>query len=149
VIVAKVNNKGTGRFSDDRLLRGAHFQIRVDDGDGDYEPNGDDGTVIFDGIAETGFLTHSEPAVGDYWVVEVDAPTGFERARPTLVQVTEELEFQNCIQVRNDVRCFNDEDQSGGFLLVVVPNTPAELPPTDTSVDRALPDGPRRRRRIR
>jgi hypothetical protein len=150
VIVAKINTKGTEPIRDDRLLRGAHFVIRTDDGDGEYEP--DDGDeVVFDGVAQYGFLVFQEPPAGDYWLSELDAPTGFERAgRPTFVTVEPRNPTANCFQVGTRVRCLPDEDQSGGFLVVVVPNVPAELPPTDTGsrIDRALPDGPRRRRRL-
>jgi hypothetical protein len=150
VIVAKINTRGTEVLRDDRLLREAHFLIHTDDGDGSYEPTADD-QAVFDGIAQYGFLVFKEPHEGDYWVVETDAPSGFERARrPTLVRVRARTPTRNCIQVGDGVRCFPDEDQSGGFLIVVIPNRPAELPPTDTGarMDRALPDGPRRRRRI-
>jgi hypothetical protein len=149
VIVAKINTQGTDPIRDDRLLRNAHFVIRTDDGDGKYEP--DDGDeVVFDGVAEYGFLVFKEPTAGEYWLTEIDAPTGFERARrPTFVTVEARSPTRNCIQVGTRVRCFADEDQSGGFLIVVIPNEPAELPPTDTgiSIDRAMPQGPRRRRR--
>ena len=83
IIVAKVNDKGTGSPRDDSLLRGAAFAIHADDGDGIFEA-GSDG-VVWDGTADSGFLVFPAAPEGDYWVIETDAPTGFHTAPPTLV----------------------------------------------------------------
>ncbi len=81
--MAKVDDRGTATFRDDRLLRGASFAIRVDDGDGRYDAGSDE--VVWDGTADSGFLVFPAPPEGDYWIVETDAPTGFDTASPILV----------------------------------------------------------------
>ena len=128
--MAKVDDGGTATFRDDRLLRGASFAIRVDDGDGRYDAATDD--VVGEGTAESGFLVFPAPPEGDYWIVETDAPSGFETASPVLVSHDLTDEHRNCVTQRGERTCVRDDDQSGGFLLVFVRDTPAGLPPTDT-----------------
>ena len=128
--MAKVDDRGTATLRDDRLLRGASFAIRVDDGDGRYDPVTD--KVVAQGTADSGFLVFRAPPEGDYWIVETDAPSGFETAAPVLVSHDPTDEHRNCVTQGGHRTCVRDEDQSGGFLLVFVRDTPAGLPPTDT-----------------
>jgi hypothetical protein len=133
LIIAKVTNKGTDQLRDDRLLPGARIEIRIDDGDGKYEPTTDDSKIGFDGVADKGFLIFRTPPDGDYWVVEADAPTGFEKSRPLLVHYPADIVAGNCVQIGNKQHCLPDDDASGGILLVVISDTPAQLPRTDTA----------------
>ena len=125
-----MNTKGTKGLSDDRLLADAHFEFRLDDGDGKYEP--DEDQVIHQGVATKGFLIFESPPEGDYWVVEVDAPTGFALAKPMLARYPTDVVAGNCIQYGEIQHCLPDDDASGGILLVVVPDAPVDLPRTDT-----------------
>jgi hypothetical protein len=131
LIVAKVDNRGTRGYRDDRLLPGAAFRVYQDDGDGRYDPQVD--TLAFDGIAETGFLVFREPVPGSYWVVEVDAPSGYEIARPRIVRYPGDSAPADCVGAPGaNVRCEAAADGEPGFLLLVIPDRPAGLPPTDT-----------------
>ena len=131
IIIAKVNTKGTNGLSDDRLLPNAEFEMRLDDGDGRYEP--DEDQVVHQAVATRGFLVLRSPPEGDYWVVEVDAPSGFELAKPMLARYPTDVVAGNCIQYGEIQRCLPDDDASGGILLVVVPDAPVEdLPRTDS-----------------
>jgi hypothetical protein len=136
LIVAKVDNKGTRQYSDDTLLAGAHFRIYRDDGDGRYEA--DEDTVAFDGVAEHGFLVFERPQPGEYWVVEIDAPSGFELARPKIVRYRgDEGEPANCVAAPGaQLRCEAAIEGRPGFVMLVVPNRPAGLPPTDVARKR-------------
>jgi hypothetical protein len=144
IVIAKVDDKGTRTPGDDSLLRGASFAIHVDDGDGRYEAESDE--VVWEGTADTGFLVVPAAPEGDYWIVETDAPTGFRTAAPILVEHVITSEPRNCVAVGERRTCVPDEDQSGGYLLVFVRDTPADLPPTDAQAglaqDPTLPEGP-------
>jgi hypothetical protein len=146
IIVTKVDNQGTATRSDDRLLPGARFEIRKDDGDGKFEKTD---KLVFQGVADRGFLVFKSPPEGVNWVLEVDAPPGYDTAKPVLVRYSPS-ETENCVQIANKQRCRRDDDGSGGVLLVVIPDSPVELPRTDTAggstVDvLPLPDVFRRR----
>src|SRR4029079_18015399 len=108
--------------------------IHADDGDGIYEAGSDD--VVWDGTADSGFLVFRAAPEGDYWVVETDAPPGFHTAPPTLIhyQLTEGP--RDCLVVRGRQSCVPDDDGSGGFVLVYVLDSPADLPRTDTRETR-------------
>ena len=74
---------------------------------------------------------------GDYWVTESSAPPGLDTADPILVHYTASSE--NCSLANRVLRCEADDDQSGGFLIVVVVDSPiggvgpeVTAPPTDT-----------------
>ncbi|MET0773230.1 MAG: hypothetical protein ABWZ82_09110, partial [Candidatus Limnocylindrales bacterium] len=149
IIIAKVDTKGTSDRSDDRLLAGARFEIRADDGDGEFETNGDD-ALVFEGVATRGFLAFNSPPEGVHWVVEVDAPPGYYRARPVEVHYIPEEAIDNCVQIGNRKRCKPDDDGSGGVLLVVIQDSPVDLPRTDSHPGAATDgardaDVPRRR----
>ena len=87
--------------------------------------------VVWEGAADSGFLVFPAAPEGDYWVVETDAPTGFHTAPPMLVRHELTEEHRDCIVVGEQTELRADDDQSGGFLLVFVHDTPADLPPTD------------------
>jgi len=135
--VAKVNDQGTPDNGDDRIVPGAMFEFRLDDGDGTYEPAGDDAPVLAEISATFGFAVFTPTETGDYWVTESSAPPGLGTADPILVHYTASSE--NCSLASRVLRCETDDDQSGGFLIVVVADSPAggvgpevTAPPTDT-----------------
>jgi hypothetical protein len=131
LLVAKVDDRGTRRTQDDRPLAGAHIAIRPDDGDGDYEPESDDSEIVFEGVTSRDPLEVPDPPAGDFWVVEVRPPQGYNRAEPQLIRRAIDP-TRNCTQRGGDRRCTPDDDQRGGSLVIVVANTRAGLPPTDT-----------------
>ena len=126
-----MDNKGTRRYGDDTLLPGASFRIYKDDEDGVYEPDSD--TAVFDGVAEHGFLVFEDPEPGDYWIVEIDAPSGYELARPRIVRYEgDDGEPANCLAAAGgQLRCRAAPAGRPGFVMLVVPDRPAGLPPTD------------------
>ena len=71
-------------------------------------------------------------------MTETTAPPGLDRADPILVPYTASPE--NCGLTRDVLQCEPDDDQSGGFLVVVVVDSPiggvgpddVTPPPTDT-----------------
>ena len=138
IIVAKVNDQGTPDPSDDSIVPGATFEFRRDDGDGTYEPTDDDAPVLAEIDATNGFAVFTPSETGDYWVTESTAPPGLDSADPILVHYTASPE--NCGLTRDVLQCEPDDDQSGGFLIVVVVNSPiggvgpddVTPPPTDT-----------------
>ncbi|MET0771592.1 MAG: PT domain-containing protein [Candidatus Limnocylindrales bacterium] len=134
IIIAKVNDHGTGSPRDDSLLRGAAFAIHADDGDGIFEAESDG--VIWDGTATSGYLVFPAAPEGAYWVVETDAPTGFDTASPTLIHHELTVESRDCLVVRERQSCMPDDDGSGGFLLVYVHDSPVDLPRTDARETR-------------
>ncbi len=76
-MIVKVNDAGTPEFTDDSLLSGATFELRLDDGDGTYEPVADDAPVIASSVSEFGFAAFPSQAVfGNYWISEAAAPAG-------------------------------------------------------------------------
>ncbi len=135
-----MDDHGTPDPGDDRIVPGATFQFRQDDGDGIYEPEGDDAPVLATIDATYGFAVFRPSEPGDYWVTESTAPPGLGTADPMLVHYTASAE--NCSLFDRVTRCAPDEDQSGGFLIVVVVDSPlggtgAEVtsPPTDARPD--------------
>ena len=113
------------------------FEFRLDDGDGTYEPVGDDAPVLAEVSATYGFAVFTPTETGDYWVTESTAPPGLDTADPILVHYTASSE--NCGLAGSVLRCEPDDDQSGGFLIVVVADSPTggvgpevTAPPTDT-----------------
>jgi hypothetical protein len=130
LIVAKVDNRGTRAYSDDRLLPGATFRIYQDDGDGKYERDTD--ILAFDGVAEHGFLVFKQPTPGRYWVIEVDAPSGYELSRPRLIAYPGGTRAAECVAAPGGrLRCEAAAAGHPGFVMLVVPDRPAGLPPTD------------------
>jgi len=138
MIVVKVNDQGTPDASDDRIVPGARFEFRRDDGDGTYEPSGDDAPVLAEISATYGFAVFVPTETGDYWVTESSAPPGLDTSDPILVHYTASSE--NCSLANRVLRCASDDDQSGGFLIVAVTDSPTggagpdevTAPPTDT-----------------
>ena len=132
-------------MSDDRIVPGSAFEFRRDDGDGAYEPLGDDAPVLAEISATYGFAVFTPTETGDYWVTESSAPPGLNTADPILVHYTASSE--NCSLANRILRCEADDDQSGGFLIAVVVDSPiggvgpeVTAPPTDTvSGDDSLP----------
>ena len=139
LIAVKVNDQGTSTVEDDRITGGATFELRADDGDGRYEPNGDDARVIDTAVAPRGFAVFDPPGPGDYWITETDSPSGLDVAPPQLVTYTTSVE---ACGVLGDLRkCVPDDDGVGGFTVVAVMDSPtggslpagATTPPTDTT----------------
>ena len=133
-----MNDQGTADTSDDRVVPGASFAFRRDDGDGLYEPAGDDSPVLAEVDATNGFAVFTPPGPGDYWVTETTPPAGLTTAAPILVHYTASAE--NCSLAAGVLGCTPDDDQSGGFLIVVVVDSPIggvspedTAPPTDTA----------------
>jgi hypothetical protein len=144
IIVAKVNDQGTQETSDDRIVPGAVFEFRLDDGDGAYEPVGDDAPVLAEIEATDGFAVFTPSETGRYWVTESTAPPGLDVADPILVEYT--ASAQNCGLAGSRLACQPDDDQSGGFLIVAVVDSPTggvgpddiTAPPTDTVTGDAV-----------
>jgi len=138
IIVGKVNDQGTADPSDDFIVPGATFEFRQDDGDGSYEPVSDDAPVLAEIDATSGFAVFTPSEPGDYWVTESTAPPGLTVADPILVHYSGSPE--NCGLTRGVLACLPDDDQSGGFLVVAVADSPiggvgtddVTPPPTDT-----------------
>ena len=131
IIIAKVDDRGTRTVKDDRLLAGATFRVARDDGDGQFEAATD--VEVFSGVATNGFLVFRTPEVGDYWVIEVDAPSGYELDHARLLSYPITSGDEDCVVFNGHQTCVQDDDATGGFLMLVIADTPAELPPTDTS----------------
>ena len=148
-----MNDQGTPDTSDDRIVPGAVFEFRRDDGDGIYEPVGDDAPVLAEVDATYGFAVFTPSGPGDYWVTETTAPAGLDTADPILVHYTASPE--NCALSDSVLRCVPDDDQSGGFLIVVVVDSPIggvgpedTAPPTDTVPGRPQPSCRHRARSV-
>lgn len=137
IVIPKVDDKGTPNRDDDRIVGGAQFEIRLDDGDKTYEPNADDGAALATVDATNGYAVYTPPGPGDYWIEEVVAPAGLTKAPAKLVpyEVPETPEI--CIIVGDQRHCRPDDQQSGGFTLAVVVDSPTgtypTLPPTDVA----------------
>ena len=123
------------RLDDDRVVGGATFSIHLDDGDGRYEPDGDDAEPDVRVDAPEGFAVFHDVEPGAYWVVEVSPPEGLAVAPPLLVDHTNPNASRNCVIVVERRRCEADDDDSGGFILAVVVDHPVDkpLPPTDVA----------------
>ena len=131
LIIAKVNDKGTSTREDDKFVGGAVFEIRVDDGDGKYEPNADDGGVVATLKATDGYAVYNPGLPGDYWVKEVDAPNGLSKADAMLVKYRTPETPENCFVVDGKKQCKPDEDGSGGFTVAAIVDSPIGAPPTE------------------
>jgi hypothetical protein len=132
VIVLKIDTRGTATFTDDRLLPGATFVFHGDNGDSTYEPDGADAPSIFTGVAQDAFLVFRAPPETAMWLAETRPPVGYEVAKPELVPDLANRYGQICAEFRGHTHCFADELGLPGFMLVVVADNPAHLPPTDT-----------------
>ena len=136
-----MNDQGTPDLSDDVVMGGATFAFYVDDGNGIFEPETADAPVLATIEAPNGFAVFTPPGPGDYWVVEVAAPPDMDIAPPQLVTYVVPPAPLNCVIDLGRSACAADEDASGGYLVVVVSNSPTggvdptsgELtqPPTD------------------
>ena len=107
------------------------FEIRVDDGDGKYEPNADDGGVVATLKATDGYAVYNPGLPGDYWVKEVDAPNGLSKADAMLVKYRTPETPENCFVVDGKKECKPDEDGSGGFTVAAIVDSPIGAPPTE------------------
>ena len=89
-------------------------------------------------ITEGGGLVPEDPEPGDYWIIEIDAPDGFELARPRIVRYRGDAgEPANCLAAAGaQLRCQAASEGRPGFVMLVVPNRPAGLPPTDAIARR-------------
>jgi hypothetical protein len=107
------------------------FEVRLDDGDGKYEPDTDDGAPIAELESPDGYSVYVPPEEGDYWVEEVKPPQGLDTAPAMLVAYTHTP--QNCFVVDGEKRCKPDDDNTGGFTIAVVEDAPVghPLPQTD------------------
>ena len=148
LIAVKVNDQGTSTIDDDRITGGAVFELRTDNGDGRYEPDGDDAPVIETVDAPRGFAVFDPPGPGDYWITEASPPGGLDVAPPQLVTYT--TDGENCGVIGDRRTCVADDDGNGGFTIVAVLDSPtggslpagATAPATDTSpAPRRSPDG--------
>ena len=141
LIVIKVADQGTESTDDDEVVGGARFELRLDDGDKAYEPDGDDAPLLASVDALEGFAVFEPTTPGDYWVAEVAAPSGLAPMPAVLVTYTGSDE--ECGWYRGELVCRPDEDGTGGFLLVAFKDPPAgsveaqnsgsNLPATDTA----------------
>jgi len=141
LIVIKVADQGTPSIDDDEVVGGARFELRLDDGDEAYEPDGDDAPLLASVDAPRGFAVFEPTTPGDYWVTEVTAPTGLATMPAVLVTYTGSDE--ECGWYRGDLVCRPDEDGTGGFVLVAFKDPPtgsveaqtggSNLPETDTA----------------
>ncbi len=135
--MAKVNDKGTSTRDDDRLVGGAAFEVRVDDGDGKYEPDGDDGSVIADLESAKGYAVYSPGVPGDYWVKEVQPPDGLSVAAAMLVRYRIPETPERCFVADGKKECLPDNDETGGYTVAVIVDSPIGAPPTE-----ARPEAP-------
>ena len=131
LVVAKVDDKGTSTRDDDRLTGGAVFEVRIDDGDGAYEPDGDDGSVIADLVSPKGYSVYLPDGPGDYWVKEVQPPDGLETADAMLVKYRIPETPENCFVVDGKKRCQADTDNTSGYTVAVIIDSPIGAPPTE------------------
>jgi hypothetical protein len=134
-----VNDQGTSPISDDRIVGGATFEFREDDGDGVYEPSADDAPVLASVEATHGFAVFLPPGPGDYWVTEASAPPGLDAAPPELVTYDPPATPQNCGVLRGRTTCRADDDATGGYVVLAVFDSPLggvapTLPRTDIGV---------------
>ena len=120
------------------------FEIRLDDGDGVYEPDAEDGAPVATLDATKGYATYQPPESGDYWVKEVSPPSGLATAKAELVAY-DATDVRNCAVANGHKKCQVDEDGSGGFVIAVVSDAPVghPLPP---QTDTVTPAGPVRQR---
>ena len=137
--MAKINDNGTTNdFSDDVLLPGATFAFYLDDGDGLFEPGTDD-IAVGQVTSDTGWHRVVPPGPGDYWVVEQNEPEGFDVAPPLLVPFGLDHASENCLVTATETFCVPDDDPDGGYLVVVVADSPlagvgaVTPPPTDVT----------------
>jgi hypothetical protein len=141
LIVAKVADQGTATIDDDKIVGGATFEMRLDDGDGTYEPDGADGPVLATVDATHGFAIFHPTSPGHYWITEVAAPTGLATSDPVLI--TYSGSDDNCGWYRGEMRCVADDDGVAGFVIVAFKDPPTgsveaaqgdgNLPATDTA----------------
>ena len=99
-----------------------------------YEPNGDDGAPLAVLDAPDGHAVYHPDQSGDYWVTEVSPPKGLTTARPELVKYTTTVPPQNCAVYKGETRCQADDDNTGGFTIAVIVDSPKHqnAPATDT-----------------
>ncbi len=138
LIVGKLSDDGTaGDITDDSLVPGAVFALYLDDGDGIFEPDGDDAPRLDEVGSATGWHVFVPPGPGRYWVVEVSAPAGFQPGDPRLVDFLLTQPSQNCVVAPEQTFCVTDDDPDGGFVVVVMVNqvtggvAPVTPPATD------------------
>jgi len=115
--------------------------MRLDDGDGTYEPDGADGPVLETVDATHGFAIFHPTSPGHYWITEVAAPTGLATSDPVLI--TYSGSDDNCGWYRGEMRCVADDDGVAGFVVVAFKDPPTgsveaaqgdgNLPATDTA----------------
>ena len=101
-------------------LAGARFEVRIDDGDDQFDA-ASDGLAF--GPAEADLTTsHLEP--GNYWIVEVEAPSGFAVNPPILIPLNTDPD-RDCFWVPwvDEEGCSGDGE---GRTLVVILDEPTE-----------------------
>ena len=125
-----MNDQGTADLSDDVVIGGATFAFYLDDGNATFEPETADAPLLATIPAPNGFAVFTPPGPGDYWVVEAGPPPGMDVAPPALISYGIPPVPQNCVVDLGRSSCTADEDASGGFVVVVVSNSPTggELP---------------------
>ncbi len=137
----KVADQGTATIDDDKIVGGATFELRLDDGDGKYEPDGADGPVLATVDATSGFAVFHPEVAGSYWITEVTAPPDLAMTDPVLVPY--DGSDKNCGWYRGQMKCVADDDGVAGFVVVAFKNPPTgsvealegggNLPATDTA----------------
>ena len=147
LVVGKLSDGGTdGDLTDDSLLPGASFVLYLDDGDGVFEPEGEDAPPIEPTMVVGAFHIFTPPGPGRYWVVETSPPAGFDTSEPMLVDFLLARSTQNCVVAEDGESCVTDDDPDGGYVLAVVADSPTggagALTPPPTDVASAGPTIP-------
>ena len=137
-----MNDQGTPDLSDDVVMGGDTFAFYLDDGNGVFEPETADAPVLATIPAPHGFAVFTPPGPGDYWVVEVAAPPDMDIAPPQLVTYVIPPAPLNCVVDLGRSSCAADEDASGGYLVVIVSNSPTGgVDPTSGELTQPPTDG--------
>ena len=139
ILIAKVDNKGTADPSDDELLDGATFEVRLDDGDKVFEPAQD--TLVFGPEdADGGMLDTDDLLAGWYWIVETSVPDGFVGSDPILVELNLDPSVTCFWDASGLLDCSPNEGdvEDLSWTIVIVDNTPDGSPTSDPTPTGAV-----------
>ena len=149
LIVGKLSDNGTpDDATDDTLLPGSTFAFYRDDGDGVFEPEGDDAPKLAEVDSDTGFHPWTPPGPGQYWVQEIDSAEGYDLAPPQLVDYLLTRSTDNCVVHPTELLCSPDDDGiSAGLRVVAVTDTfeggvGALTPPPTDATSSTMPGRP-------
>ena len=92
--------------------------------------------------APDGFAVFNPPAAGSYWLTEVTPPTGLTIAPPQLVHYTIPSTSMNCTILNGAETCQPDDDNSGGFVVVMVVHSPVSGVAPETATAAPIEDAP-------